>query len=331
MLKILSCILLAAFSNVAFATCGSSDGPRPLNVIGDEAAALLKERNFAKLNKLAAEYALPQAFASDGQPKAMGFYAGLTKSNSLCRDEQETDSQWEAHRKLLADWSAANPNLVAPKIALAEWQTSFAWNARGGGYASSVTDEGWSLFRKRLALSRTQLEKLKPKAAVDPEWYAAMLYVAVGQSWPADQFDKLFAEAVAKYPYYLNIYFLKGLFYSSKWHGSQEKFKAFVDETVKATEAKMGQTMYARLNWSAWEPDMFSSGQADWKRMRTGFENMIADYPDLWNRNNFAKFACIAQDKEAVREQFKFVKGHVMKDAWPDVRFYNYCEMLGGQ
>ena len=137
--------------------------------------------------------------------------------------------------------------------------------------------------------------------------------------------------AIAKFPYYLDFYFTKGSFYSGKWHGSQKEFKAFVDETVKATEPRLGQSMSARLNWSAWDGAMFVNGQTDWSRMKKGFEKMTSDFPDNWNRNNFAKFACMAGDKSALREQLNLIGNKVAIDAWRDISFYQHCSQIAAR
>jgi hypothetical protein len=63
---------------------------------------------------------------------------------------------------------------------LGKAHVKLAWDARGSGWASSVTDEGWKDFHKHLALARDHLTaawKLHPEL---PEAPTAMITVAMG-------------------------------------------------------------------------------------------------------------------------------------------------------
>lgn len=322
-------ILLALCASFAHASCGGGDDLRPLDALGEQSKALLLDRQFKTLDKMAEDFRAKNALASDGQPKLMGFYAGISKANSLCRGSTDNEAIWATHRALLIDWSKASPKSVVPKLALAKFESAYGWKARGGGYASTVTEEGWKLFGERTARAQAMLEKLESSAKDDPEWYATTLDVALEKGWNNERFDALYARAVKKFPYYLSYYFTKGAYYSAKWRGSQEKFKAFVEEVVAATEPKLGQTMYARLNWSAQTNAMFRNGQADWKRMKIGFEDMLKDYPDAWNRNHYGRFACLAGDFETSRRQIDLVGKKIIMSAWEDDEvFFNACNTV---
>ncbi len=315
-------------SSICAAKCGDIIPIRPLDSIASQTNALLYARDFKKLDTLAAEYQSPTALATDGQPKQVGFYDALKRGSVACREDQGSDSEWDAHRKLLGEWSRANPQSLAPKVAAAALEHSFGWKARGGGLASTVGEQGWKLFAVRVEKSRQMLEALKPKALTDPGWYVEMLDIAVSQGWEPRRFDQLYGEAVGKFPYYLEIYFTKARFYSRKWYGTPQIFQAFVEETVAATESRMGQTMYARLYWGEKQPDMFKSGQADWKRMKKGYERIMADFPDMWNLNKFARMACMALDIETNKALLAQIKDNVIEDAWGSKQRYDFCVVL---
>ena len=285
----------------------------------------LRQHDFAKLDEMAEEFKDKNSLAADGQPKLMGFYAGVSKSSAACNGVQGTEEEWSADRRLLLDWSKASPKSVSAKLALALFEISYGWNARGSGYASTVTDEGWKLFRQRIATARSMLEKLEPSAGNDPQWFEGMLSIALAQGWEREQFDTMYRRAIGKFPYYYAYYFTKGSFYSAKWHGSQVEFKRFVEESVQSTEKNIGQSMYARLNWSAQSRSMFQDGQTDWPRMKLGFEAIIKDFPDSWNRNNFAKFACRAGDQQTLLEQLEFVGNKVAISAWGSMEYFQNC------
>jgi hypothetical protein len=328
MLRIMSLILLSfVFKSVL--ACGGPDHVRPLDVIAENANDLLHKREFKALDKLAEEYRGKNSLASDGQPKLMGFYAGVLKSASGCGGPQESEEQWNDHKLLLLDWSKNSTLAGVPNLALAMFEAAFGWHARGSGFASTVSEEGWTRFRQRTANARMMLEKLGPEARKDPQWYEAMLRIGLAQGWKNKEFDALYQEAINRFPYYYAYYFTKGSFYSAKWHGSQDEFKAFVDGSVNATAPKLGETMYARLNWSASSNSMFTDGQTDWNRMKRGFEKLIEDFPDSWNRNNFAKFACMAGDKKTLREQLALIGDRVALGAWGSMSYFQACVKYG--
>ena len=305
--------------------CGGADRVRALDVISDEANKALRQRDFAKVDAMAQEFRDKNSLATDGQPKLMGFYSGVSKSSAACNGSIGTGEEWAADKQLLLDWSRVSPQSVSAKLALALFEVSYGWNARGSGYASTVTDEGWKLFRQRIANARTMLEKLESEVANDPHWFEGMLSIALAQGWERGQFDALYQRAVGKFPYYYAYYFTKGNFYSAQWHGSQADFKQFVEESVQATEKNLGQSMYARLNWSAQNGSMFRNGQTDWLRMKQGFEIILKDFPDSWNRNNFAKFACRAGDKKVLLEQLALVGNKIAISAWGSMEYFQNC------
>jgi hypothetical protein len=181
------------------------------------------------------------------------------------------------------------------------------------------------VFRKGVASSRERLDRLAAYAKVDPAWYLAMLNVGIDQGWDSQRFDALFAEATAAFPSYLFYYFTKGVYYSAKWPGSRAQFDTFVEDTVRTTKSGMGQTMYARLHWTQATDTMFDDGQTDWKRMKAGFDDMLKDFPDDWNRNNFAHFACLARDWKTTREQIALIGPHIIGTAWWGEHFYRDC------
>jgi hypothetical protein len=52
---------------------------------------------------------------------------------------------------------------------------------------------------------------------------------------------------------------------------------------------------------------------------------VIARYPDAWNQNNFAKFSCLARDKNKTTELFEQVREEFVPDAWQPMSLYTQC------
>jgi hypothetical protein len=192
-----------------------------------------------------------------------------------------------------------------------------------------VSEEAWTLARQRIEEARVALEALDPAAKEDPGWADAMIDLALWQGWPRERFDALYEAAAAKHADFLSLHFGYENYYEPRWYGSPELRRRAIDRVVERTRATMGETMYARLQWaSARSSDMFNNGEADWSRMKSGFERMTKDYPDAWNMNNYARFACWAGDWVTVARLSASIGEKPVDAAWTDTGEYYRCRAL---
>jgi hypothetical protein len=318
-------VLCAVWSVTAVAACNDGSLISPAAATVNEVSALLHHRDFAKLNQLAEKYRVEKSLGEDGKPNLLGFYSGVSNAIANCGDVKQSEKQWTDHRKLLLDWRKVSPNAVAPTLALAQFMTAYAWHARGSGYSSTVTQDGQKLFDERIEEAKAQLQKMDADARNNPEWYVGMLKVALAQGWDKPDFDALFREAIAKFPTYYPLYNHKASFYNPKWYGSNEEFQAFLNATVQATAPELGETMYARLEASQGEREMFRTGQADWKRMAAGLDRINKDFPGPWNLNVYAKYACFASDIGSLRRLLGKIGQQVSYSAWGSKDQYESC------
>jgi len=315
---VLSLCLLAAANATA-----QSTNPRPLQRATDDSLMLLMSRSYDKLDQLSERARSEQLALSDGQPQLTAIYAGVIGCGC---GNQLNDELWQVRKQRLEEWAKRNPESTTARLALAAYPVKYAWMARGGGYASTVSPEGWKLFRERMEEGRKTMQAVDGKARQDPGWYEYMLEVALSQGWPADRYDAIFFEAVEKYPYYTPYYFSRMSFYSPKWYGSVEASKRVVEDAVARTRSRWGEVLYARLQWSNSDFNMFRSGRADWPRMKAGFEQLIKEYPDPWNVHNFAKFSCYADDLKTLSTLLPRVTPEPVVAAWQnDPEWYRRC------
>jgi hypothetical protein len=301
---------------------------RPMTRAVEDVRSMLMKWDFDKIDRISEEARRKNIRTSDGQPMLAAIYTGVTGSGS----EMMIEDMVMVRRNMYRQWLKRNPNSVTAKLALAYSPVSHAWQARGTGYASTVTEERWKLFRERLEEGRNTLEALDAKAKDDPGWYECMLDVGRSQGWPRKKFDAVFTEGVGKYPDYLPLYFLRMVFYSPNWYGSLDDQKRVIEEAVARTRGNLGETLYARLNWQIQTKTMFGDGQADWPRMRSGFERIMKDYPDRWNLNNFGRFACMAGDLKTLRNVVQKIGADPVPFAWfDDIGYYQDCREAAGR
>lgn len=321
----LSFVLLISATTFA-AECGNSKSTdRPKAAVGKDAEEKLLNRDFAGLEVLAKAYRNPSVVTTEGLPKLSAFYSWMSDPAPPCGHDIP-EQTWLDRQNLIDEWNEAVPGSAAASIAAADFQISYAWHARGNGYANEVTDEGWRLFAERTAKARSLLEQPAVMADRSPARYGLMMQIALMQSWKPKDYDKLYAEAAGKYPLYYDIYFQRKTYYSPQWNGTEGDFDKVVADAVKRTHKHIGQAMYARLHSSNSDLNQFTDGRTDWKRMKKGFQDLIAAYPDSWNRNNYAMFACRANDWATFKEQAALFGDDVKMTVWGGIGGYYWCK-----
>lgn len=263
---------------------------------------------------------------SDGQPLLSAIYGGISGCEDVgCR--YLTDIvYWNLKKEKLEEWMSKHPESTTAKVGYAGYFIQLGWFYRGKGYAKTVSDQSMSLYKENLEKARILLEDCSEEVRKDAGWNYAMLEVAFYQGWPKEEFEKIYNKAITLHPNYLPIYFLKANYLHPKWHGSRDEYKAYIGAVVEATKPEFGNELYARLHWSSSGRDLFSRDLAEWKLMSKGFEEITAKYPDIWNVNNYAKYSCLAGDKQKLSELLILMGNQVKSSAWySDKKFYESC------
>ena len=276
--------------------------------------------DFSQLEKLSSAYRTEKSRTSSGIWKLSVFNGGIGRAIRV----QNPDVNFEvAFRELEAKtkkWSQQFPNSPSAHIAHSMVLIGHGWAYRGDGYAHTVKPESWAPFRRYVAMARDNLEKHKSIAAIDPRWYETMLTIARAQDWDRGDFDNLLREALDREPLFYQTYFAALEYLLPKWHGGIHEIEVFAQDAVRRTMKHEGRGMYARVYWFAsqvqFKNDIFGDSLAVWSRMKSGFEDVVARYPDPWNLNNYAKFACLAQDKPKTMELLKRTESSVVPEAW---------------
>lgn len=282
--------------------------------------------NFRKLEEDAAEYRRTKARTSSGLWKLTLLHQGISDALIVRGNQVAPDANFAELEKKTTAWMRQFPKSPDANIAHGLLLLKRGGAHRGGGYASQVRPESWAPFREYVAAARAHLERVKPEASVDPRWYEVMLSVARLQGWDRKDFERLLDEALGREPLFYQTYFVALEYLLPKWHGDVDAIESFAQAAVKRTSQHEGRGMYARIYWYASQTqfgnDLFSRSRAAWPRMRDGFEDVITRYPDAWNLNNYAKFACLAGDKRKALELLSRTQSEVVLEAWspPDLR-----------
>lgn len=269
----------------------------------------------------------PTCVFDDGRPRVAVIRDGYDQAFGR-------ESDWSKSLARVEYLKKKYPNEAFAAMAEVRYWSAYAWNARGGGYASSVSDDGWKLFRERLEKSEMVLLDTKPYAAQLPGWYDEMINVQSSLGRPEEERDQVFLEGVKRYPTYYPIYFTMLNYLLPKWGGTWRTVDNLALWSVEHTRAQEGTTMYARLYWVvSGDPkvNLFKDTFASWPKMKRGFEDMMARHPkSKWNLNNFARFACMAGDKQTFLKLRAEIGKDVFDGAWPQATSLDLCETKFG-
>jgi hypothetical protein len=277
-----------------------------------------------ELDLLADKYRKYQERTSSGVWKLSEFYSAFGPDV----DPRDTQ-QWDAYIANLEDWIQENPASPTPRIALAWTLIKRAWAHRTTLPAQHVDPEAWKAYEYYVSQAKNYLQQNKALTSQDPHWYDVMATVAMAEGWPLEEYIELIDEGTTRYPYYYGIYFAGANYLLPRWHGSFEKLDAFANAAVEKTREKDKNGLYARIYWSASgtikKHRLFSESAVKWEKMRQGIFDVLEQYPDQWNINNFAYFSCLAKDKEATKKLTGMVTVPI-RHVWEADEVYDACK-----
>ena len=223
------------------------------------------------------------------------------------------------------------PNSATAHLAYARMLLSHGWSFRGSGYANTVEPQNWKPFHDYVQQARVYLEKYKGVASSDPKWYELMAIIAYAQGWPEPDFSRLISEGLQREPLFYQTYFAAIDYYAPKWGGSSEAIERFAREALEKTRSAEGFAMYARIYWYASQTQfydgLFSESLVDWTTMKKGIDDVLKKYPDSWNTNNFAKFACLSKDKAKTADLIARIEGPPLVAVWKTPSFFQQCKV----
>jgi len=296
-----------------------------------------KSNNFKELEALADRLRSRSERTPSGVWKLTFFYTGMRPPAPRGIDQEGenywktmAENFWKGKEDKYRLWKQAYPESATANIFYAQLLVQKAWFYRGKGYAHTVSQEQWIKFFQNLNLALDHLNKIKALSSHDPAWYDIMLAVARGLGWDGREYSALLDEALEMHPYYYPIYFEAVYNLAPRWNGSLKSMDDFARRAVELTRDKEGTGMYARVYWyvsqSLYSEELFSKSLVSWPVMSQGIDDVLARYPDQWNINNFAYFACLARDRNKTNELILRIEGEENKKVWGKGDFYSQCK-----
>ncbi len=281
---------------------------------------LLFSENFDGLDAMADGLRASKAHLADGVWHLCLFYS------IICDLPRRTsvEADWKARLELLKRWINAKPNSITARVALAQFYIGYAWDARGCGYADTVSDEGWKLFHERIRQSKQVLMNATRLSQKCPMWWDNMQTVALAEGWELAEYDEVFNAAIAHEPGNIGSYNNKAHYLLPRWHGKEEgEWQRFATDACNKLGGETGDIMYARIGWAAHESgiydDFLKDSKYSWPRMKKGMEDIIRQYPNsLSAPSELACLATQAKDRECARLMFERIGSKVDYSVWED-------------
>ena len=269
------------------------------------------------MDALAAELRTTGARFPGGDSKLRMFYFHGTYK---VRDKG-TPLAWPRQIRQLREWAAARPGSVTARIGLAYGLLGYAWDARGGGYASSITDSAEALMAARLLGADSALAAARVLPVTCPGWWQVALKVADMKGVRGAEWERLYQEAIAQAPDSEAYYLYKAAHLLPRWYGRPGEWEAYADSVADALPPPEGDKMYARMAWYVmWQTgsdDYFKDNHLSWPRVNRGYDEMIRSFPESVELpSQAAVLAGIASDTVHLRARIVQLGNRVDVGVW---------------
>ena len=291
-----------------------------------EIEPLLRDSAFEKIDALADDLRKSQSRLSTGALKLTQLYVVL---NQVPNDA--VDAQWEARIGQCREWIKKRPDSIAAHLLLIDLLRCYAWHARGGGYASTVSTQGAVLFRERIEEAVEALRDAAKFAKQDPEWFAVAVDLAVDQGWSAEVVEELCEGSAQVDPMFIRTMIDATRYYYPQWHGKPGELEKFATFSVKLTEKQWGKAVYARIATqaqTAFGYRVFQEFGFSWATAKQGFEDWNRRYPpDLDRTETFCRLACDARDRETAAKLFAVIGSRGSPTIWYSQEHFQRCRL----
>jgi hypothetical protein len=273
---------------------------------------------------------LPQALA-ETKRDSEDVYA---LANLVFRVASQTRGAEAAFEEVHKAYAAARPaDDPGPHVFKGVWYKDWAWEARGGGYAHTVTEEGWALFRQRLSVAKKSLQAAWKADPTDPRAPTQMIPVIMGQSGSKPEMEMWFTRAMQNNPDNrvacgFTLYFLY-----PRWHGSHREMVAFGRECFE-TQNWWGPLptilpdAHRQVATESNDPKAYYRQPAVWKDVEAVHKSFLEAFPTspnvAWHRNRLAKWACDCEHWDEAVRQFDRIGDDIDRNVFPSKAVYDY-------
>ena len=191
---------------------------------------------------------------------------------------------------LLANWPDESATWLVRGVA----QERMAWFARGGGYADSVSAEGWAAFSAGTAEAEKCLRRAWDLNPRDPRIPNEILMVCIDTSQSRDQMEVWFNRAMELDPADYNACSSKLRYLLPRWFGSNEATLEFGRQCVQSPQYR-GTVPYILVEAHNYICNDLDAGEREsyWKRpevwadLQSAYERLLALNPQATGYHDY--------------------------------------------
>ncbi len=256
----------------------------------------------------------------------------------------------ESAEALHRAWTERSPNSYLALYSGGRFYKNYAWDARGSGFADTVTPEGWKKFGQRLPIAEQNYLKAYDFNPTDPRISTGLIETTIGLGHDPDKMELWFKNAVEADPMYYKAYYSKLRYLTPKWHGDRYGSQMFAFARECAANPPQGSRValmlseaheqmayeWARSTDRNWR-DYYSVNPSAWKELKPVYERYLREHPDsISDRNYCARTAFWSHDYQEAARQFQIIGTDIDRECWSDKYFYEcrtkaYAQANGGQ
>jgi hypothetical protein len=222
-------------------------------------------------------------------------------------------------RKTMFDWiypplEKLRPNNSTVLTIKGHFYIQYGWDARGGGWANTVTPEGWKLLTERMALAEQALTQAWELDHTNSKPAIEMLTVELAHGQGRERMELWYRRAMEADPDSRAACDAKMYYLQPKWYGSVEDMLAFANECYKTH------------NWNAELPFVQIQVYQDLLPYLKDDKAFFAQ-PRVWEsiRNVYEPWLRYKADNAHARSRYCYFAGHCGK--WDVAR--RQFEILG--
>jgi len=135
------------------------------------------------------------------------------------------------------EWVAAEPRSALPLLVKGAHAINWAWEARGGGRADTVSREAFQTFFKRLKLAENCLDEVTERDLDSATPWSFLIILGRGRQLGVEETRRRFEEARKRHPWHAEAHEQMLQQLCRKWGGSHEEMHRFAAETLEAMPA----------------------------------------------------------------------------------------------
>jgi hypothetical protein len=183
--------------------------------------------------------------------------------------------------------------------------------ARGGGYAGTVSPEGWRLYYAALARALDALDRASARLKDTPPYHDMRLTVLLRMRDRREASLEEFRQTIKRWPDYRRIYYTAGSMALPRWGGDFTVLDGVARTALEYNSPDEGALTYAWCYLQLVVLDgeyTMRDTEVDWTLMKRGIGVFTGrDSTNILTLETLAKSACQMQDRDEARRIYEII------------------------